>query len=370
LTQSLLFWYKFDVDNVCNSISQNMGNLTRNQWGQRRQGLTAWTVTMLCALGIEALAQTALLVTEYGTGYLRAFDFSGPSGAPLTVPPSYSPIAGSSAGADGMVTAPDGRLLINRGNGVIHRRSLDGTSFDVFTTVSVSQPLLDVSRTATHLFAAEFGSSTLHQIALGTGTATPFPGPLGLDSADGVRVGPDSRLYVVDSSDGQIFAYDFASTTWSPFLSAPLAVGIASQMEFSADGRVFLSRTIGGVASVYSYTLNVAGNYSLGLNPLSETLVGSLGAGTATGIRIGPDGRLYANNFSSGQVWRSNVGITSWETNPYVTGLTEPGSIFFAPVPEPLGGGFLGLMLAGWLVWRRRSENSLAGRAGRSAAQA
>ncbi len=331
----------------------------KNMTGRRRRklGRQAWIAAVLTGLGLQALAQTALLVTEYGTGNLRAFDFSGASGVALPVPPSWTPIAGSSAGADGMVTAPDGRLLINRADGTIHRRSLSGTTFDVFTTVTVSQPLLDVSRTATHLFAAEFGSSTLHQISLASGTDSPLAGPAGLGSADGVRIGPDGRLYVVDSSDGQIFTYDLSTSVWSPFLVAPLTSGIASQMEFSADGRVFLSRTIGSDARVYSYTLNIAGDYSLGLNPASETLVGSLGSGTATGIRIGPDGRLYANNFVSGEVWRSNVGVTSWETTPYITGLSYPGSIYFAPIPEPLGSGALGLVLAGWVVWRRRRAN-------------
>lgn len=181
-----------------------------------------------------------------------------------------------------------------------------------------------------------------------------------------MRVGPDGRLYVVDSSDGQIFAYDFSTSIWSPFLSAPLTAGIASQREFYGDN-VFVSRTIGTEARVYRYSLWTPGDYSLGLNPASETLIGSMGAGTATGIRIGPDDRLYANNFNSGEVWRSTVGITSWETSPYVTGLSEPASIYFALIPEPLSGGILGLMLVVWAFWRRRSVCAPASRASSSA---
>ncbi|MBK9139055.1 MAG: PEP-CTERM sorting domain-containing protein [Verrucomicrobia bacterium] len=331
------------------SLTDRLG---RRTWS----GLLASVVlVMIGGAASKSLAQTALLVTEYGTGNLRAFSFSGPTGVPLSVPGSWTPIAGSSEGADGMVTDPSGRLLINRADGVIHRRSLDGTTFDVFTTVTVSQPLLDVTRTATHLFAAEYGSSTLHQISLGTGSDSALAGPAGLGRADGVRIGPDGRLYVVDSSDGQIFAYDLASSTWSPFLASTPTSGIASQMEFGPDGRVFVSRTIGSEARVYSFTLNSPGVYSSGLNPSSETLIGGMGPGTATGIRIGPDGRLYANLFdSAGAVWRSNVGITALESGPYITGLSYPGSIYFAPVPEPVGGGLLALLLGGWSVWRRR----------------
>lgn len=102
-----------------------MKSQTRNRLGkwQRQCVLTGCGALFLCLMAITGRPQTALLVTEYGTGNLRAFDFSGASGVSLPVPPSYSPIAGSSVGADGMVTAPDGRLLINRADGVIHRRS-------------------------------------------------------------------------------------------------------------------------------------------------------------------------------------------------------------------------------------------------------
>jgi hypothetical protein len=291
-------------------------------------------------LGIvgSAVAQTLMFVSEYASGNLRGYDFSGPTGVSVSLPSSYTPVGGSSAGADGMATGPDGRLYVNRGNGTIWQRSTDGLFFANFATMPGAGPsfnLLDLTATPTHLYGARFGFITIYQTNLTTAVVTTISGPVaGATQFDGVRIGPDGRLYAVDSSDGDIFAYNLSTSTWSPFLVSPLA-GDASQIEFGNDGRVFISRTVSGQARIYSYTLNISGDYSSGLNPLSQTLIGTFGNGTATGIRIGPDNRLYANNFGLGEVWRSNIGITAMEASAYVTGLSEPGSIFFAPIPEP-----------------------------------
>ncbi|MCX7713995.1 MAG: PEP-CTERM sorting domain-containing protein [Chthoniobacterales bacterium] len=158
----------------------------------------------------------------------------------------------------------------------------------------------------------------------------------------------------MDSSDGDIFAYNFSTASWSTFLSSSLP-GDASQLEFHTDGRVFLSRTISNQPRIYSYTLNTPGDYSSGLNPSSQTLIGSYGStGTATGIRIGPDGRLYANAFNSGEIWRSNPTITAMESSPFLSGINSPGSLFFAPIPEPSSALLLSLLLATLLLPRRK----------------
>ncbi|GAB4243626.1 MAG: hypothetical protein OHK005_08080 [Candidatus Methylacidiphilales bacterium] len=300
--------------------------------------LAIWVLTVF-----PLSAQVYLHVTEYGTGNLRVFDLSGNS---FSEPSSYTPIRGVSSGADGMVTGPDGRLFINRDGGEISLRSLDGSSFTAFTTISGSPTLLDLTRTSTHLYAARYGTSTIYQVDLSVGTFTTLGSPLLLDTVDGLRLGPDGRLYALDSSDGQIFAYDFTLATWTTFLT-PTLTTTSSQFEFSGDD-VFVSRTVSGEARIYRYTLTVSGDYTTGLNPASETLIGSLGSGTATGIRLGPDNRLYANNFNTGEIWRSDVGVTSMESTAWVTGLNNPGSIYFSVIPEPstillltLGASFL-----------------------------
>ncbi len=306
----------------------------------------------------SAVAQTLMFVSEYSSGNLRAYDFSGPTGVSVSVPSSYTPVGGVSTGSDGMATGPDGRLYVNRGNGTIWRRSADGLFFANFATMPGAGPsfnLLDLASTSTHLYGARLGFTTIYQTNISTATVTTIAGPiLGAAQFDGVRIGPDGRLYAVDSSDGDIFAYNFSTSTWSTFLVSPLS-GDASQIEFASDGRVFISRTVSSQARIYSYALNIPGDYNSGLNPLSQTLIGSFGNGTATGIRIGPDNRLYANNFGLGEVWRSNVGITAMESSAYVTGLSEPGSIFFAPIPEPSS---LALLLAttGVLMFLRRTN--------------
>lgn len=283
----------------------------------------------------ELLGQTVMFVSEYGTGNIKAFDYT--NGSPVSLTSGYTPVAASSAGADGMVLGADGRLFVNRGDGTISRRSSDGNSFSLFVTIIGASNMLDLTRNAVELFAAQYGLNTIYRVSLSTASVSTIAGPGGAARFDGVRLGPDGRLYAVDSSDGDIFAYDLSLSSWTTFFSSSLA-GDASQIEFGSDGRIFVSRTIGGQARIYSYTLNTPGNYSSGINPSTQTLIGSFGSGTATGIRIGPDNRLYANNFNAGQVWRSDVGINSMETLPFVSGLSDPGSIYFAPIPEPSSG--------------------------------
>jgi hypothetical protein len=287
-------------------------------------------------LGLSSATAATLLVTEYGTGNLKAFNAA--SGAPIAVPASHTPIGGSGSGADGMALDAQGRLCVNRANGTVWRRSADGQTFALFATMPGTSSdfyLLDLAANATHLYGARFGSITIYRTALADGAVSTLAGPAAANRFDGVRIGPDGRLYAVDSENGRIYAYDLNAATWSAFLTNAIA-GDASQLEFGADGRVFVSRTVGGQARIYSYTLNTPGNYAAGLNPASQTLVGAYGSsGAATGIRIGPDGRLYANAFNAGEIWRSNVGITAMESAAFISGLNEPGSIFFPDANDP-----------------------------------
>jgi len=295
-------------------------------------GFCRFLLMVMAVTGLLPVAATTrLYVSEYATGNLRAFDPA--TGVSNALPPHYTPVGGNASGADGMVTDAQGRLYVNRGDGTVYRRSLDGISFTVFADLNVDY-LLDLTRNDTHLFAAQFGENVIHRITLADATTSTIPGPPGTDRFDGVRIGPDGRLYAVESADGGIYAYDLTNATWSTFL-APDNAGDASQLAFGSDGRVFLSRTIGGQARINAYELNTPGLYASGLNAGSAILIGSFGNTTATGIRIGPDNRLYANAFGAGQVWRSNAGITAMEGSPYLTGLNEPGSLYFETTEAP-----------------------------------
>ncbi len=296
------------------------------------QSVRRLALAVCAAVATHSATATTLLVSEYSSGNIRAFDPA--TGAETTLPAHYSPVGGNSSGADGMVLDPDGRLLVNRGDGTISRRSADGNSFSTFAATG-AEYLLDGARTSTHLYVAQYGENVIWRIALSNAAVSSIAGPPAANRFDGVRIGPDGRLYAVDSSNGNLFAHDLDTSVWSLFLDNPLA-GEASHIEFGADGRVFLSRTIGGQARIYSYTLNTSGDYSSGLNPSSQTLIGSYGSfGAATGIRIGPDGRLYANAFNAGEVWRSTIGITAMEGTAFVSGLQEPGSLFFEADDDP-----------------------------------
>lgn len=292
--------------------------------------------TLILCSAFASHGQLLLFVSEYGTGNVRAFDYS--NGNSVDLPSGYTPVGGNNSGADGMVTDAQGRLYVNRGDGTISQRSLDGNSFSTFATLPGANSefySLDLDRNITHLFGTQYASTTLYQTSLSDATVSTIAGPTGAVRFDGVRVGPDGRVYTVDSSNGNIFAYDLSLGTWSTFLDNGLA-GDASQIEFGSDGRVFLSRTIDEEAQIYSYTLNTPGDFNLGLNNASASLIGSFGSsGAATGIRIGPDGRLYANAFNAGEVWRSDIGINSMESSAFINGLSDPGSLFFAVVPEP-----------------------------------
>lgn len=291
-------------------------------------------LVLLFCLHPFIVSATPLLVSEYGSGNVRAFVLD--TGNEITLPAHYTPVGGNDSGADGMALDESGRLYVNHGDGTISRRSLDGTSFSIFADLEVLY-LLDLTRNETHLFAAQYAANTIFSVALSDASISTIAGPVGTDRFDGVRIGPDGRLYTVESADGGIYAYDLDTSTWSTFL-APDNAGDASQIEFGTDGRVFLSRTISGEARIYAYTFNTPGDYTSGLDASSQTLIGVYGSsGAATGIRIGPDGRLYANAFNAGEVWRSDIGITAMEATAFITGLNEPGSIFFEIESTPEG---------------------------------
>ncbi|MGF1657647.1 MAG: PEP-CTERM sorting domain-containing protein [Verrucomicrobiales bacterium] len=305
--------------------------------------------------------QTYLFVTEYNSGTLLAFDPVTGNSIPNLLPSSsFAPVGGSNQGVDGMIVDNQQRLWINRGDGTIWAAAQDFSSISQVADLPGSPSLLDATRNASHAFVSEFGQTTLYQVDLTTpSTVVAISGPIGASSFDGVRIGPDGRLYAVNNN-GAIYAYDLNSSTWSTFLDLNVSGRAASQMEFGSDSQVYVSGVQGGSPAIFRYTLNIAGDYSSGLNAGSEVLIGSYGSsGNATGIRIGPDGRLYANAFNDGEVWRSNVGITEMEGSAFITGLQGPGSLSFYTIPEPSNLGLIFLSSLICVAWiRRRRQNA------------
>ena len=279
--------------------------------------------------------QPVMLVSEYGSGNVLGFDPVSGAGVPL--PAAFQPVAGVSGGADGMVIDDAGHLHVNREDGRIFRSDAKGQSFSLFASLPGAGDgffLLDLASNDSHLFATRFATTELYRVALADASVTLIPGPAAASRFDGVRLGPDGRIYVVDASDGRIFAWNPADPGWSAFLADGGPIEAASQLEFGPDGRVFVSQTVNNHPRIVAYQLFAPEDWAGGLDPASMQLIGNYAAASAaTGIRIGPDGRLYANAFNAGEVWRSDPGITAMEPAAFVTGLDLPGSILF------LGGG-------------------------------
>lgn len=285
----------------------------------------------LLALNLLLGGQTVMLVSEFGTGNLLGFDPA--SAAPIVLPQSFQPVGGVAGGADGMAVDADGRIYVNRQNGTVYRTDTEGMEFTLFATMPDASEdffLLDLSLSDEHLFATQFASTNLYRIDRSNGLVDIIPGPPAASRFDGVRHGPDGRIYVVDSSDGRVFAWSPSTQDWSVFLDNVTGIDSASQLEFGDDGRVFISQTVNEQAQVTAYQLLEPGDWTSGLNPGSAQLIGQFSANSAaTGIRISPEGRLYANAFNAGEVWRSNPGITAMETEAFITDLDLPGSILF-----------------------------------------
>ncbi len=135
---------------------------------------------------------------------------------------------------------------------------------------------------------------------------------------------------MLDSIDGRIFAWDTSTHSWSTFLAEAGQLESASQIEFGDDGRVFVSQTLNNQPRIVAFQLYHSGDWAGGLDPDSAELIGNYSNQSgATGIRIGPDGRLYANAFNAGEVWRSNPGISAMESEAFLVNLDLPASILF-----------------------------------------
>ncbi len=151
---------------------------------------------LLLAFQIVLASQPLMLVSEYGTGNLRGFDPE--TGAEIMLPEDYQPIGGVPGGADGMVMDVLGRIHVTREDGTIFRSDVEGQSFALFATMPGAGQgffLLDLTRNESHLYTTRFGATELYQVALADAEVTVIPGPSTANRLDGVRRGPDERIY-------------------------------------------------------------------------------------------------------------------------------------------------------------------------------
>jgi len=303
------------------------------EWPMRRL-----VVLALCLPGL--VFGQVLLVSEYGTGDVRGFD--PVSAVELDLGAGFAPVGGVAVGVDGMVQDGEGRLYVNRADGTIYRSTPEGDAFELFATMPGANGsffLLDLTADDAYLYSSRFGRSEIYRTALADGQVTVIDGPAAASRFDGVRIGPDGRLYAVESADGRVFALDPDSQTWSLFLAETPSTGEASQLEFDGE-RILVSRTVAGIGRLHSYALFDPDAPALGADPASELVIGTVGTTSVTGIRIGPDGRAWINAFAAGEVWRSDVGINALEPAPFIVGLDEPGSLWFLDIDRVFADGF------------------------------
>ncbi|HMO36391.1 MAG TPA: PEP-CTERM sorting domain-containing protein [Gemmatales bacterium] len=258
---------------------------------------------------LPGLFAQILFVSSYNGGQILRYDISG-----------TTPVFNYSTSS----AARQGRTNLDFSGGFTQLSSTNGIFY------------LDLTRNSTHLFSGLFGQGIYRSNLDGSSPSllinTSF-------DTDGVRIGPDGFLYVVNSSNGQVLRYNPASPGSPTTFITSSVTGIASQMEFGPDGRVYVSRTIAGQPAIYRYT--PVDPLDLSLGTTGEQLFSNFGSSgsTATGIRFGPDGRLYANDFNNSSVWRSDASLSLNSMQSYISsganGLNAPGSLYIVAVPEP-----------------------------------
>jgi sugar lactone lactonase YvrE len=316
-------------------------------------GLRLLATCALAFVGAAAPASSPVIfVSSFDNGRVHQYDLA--TGSVLAVPASFNFGGGS---ADGMHVDALGRLHVATTDGGVSRIRRFNADFSGPTTISAVSGVtfLDQTTNGSFIYQATF-SGIYRANADGSGLA-PFITPS--YGTDGVRIGPDGLLYVVNTGSGTIDRFD--AVTGAPagaFLGSSSFSGQASQLDFGPDGRVYVSRTIGGVGHILRYSRFNPLDPTSPLDPSSEQVFGTIGGGLATGIRFGPDGRLYANNYGAGNVWRSGTDLSITGTMSVfipagLGGLGGPGSVQFYPVAVPEPAAVLLVAAGGWFAARR-----------------
>jgi sugar lactone lactonase YvrE len=233
----------------------------------------------LVGVGIAAGARAAdLLVSGLFLGQVLRFDGTGAFVSSFAT-------GGSLLYPSGLVFTPDGRLLVgDAGAGLIHA----------------------------------FNGST--GAALGV-LVPAFSG--GLDTAEGLAIGPDGALYVSNHlTAGQVLRFNATTGEFIDVFAAGSGLSEPTDLEFRS-GLLYVSS--GGSNQVLTFDA-VTGLFN-----------GSIGSGAVlsfpTGLAFGPDGHLYVANYFTNTVARFHgpSGSFMGEFVPGGSGVFAPSDIDFGP---------------------------------------
>ncbi len=194
------------------------------------------------------------------------------------------------------------------------------------------------------LVSSNGSSSVLRADSSGTLQAFVAPGAGGLDSPDGVRYGPDGKVYVCSERGKRVLRFDPASGAYlGDFVPAASGgLGQCEDLVFGADGAlyitdpvneqvlrydgttgafrdVFVTHASGGLDNPSGLTFGPAGDLFISSTNSSQILrydgatgafrgvfvaAGSGGLSRPVGLTFGADGALYVSSIDSDQVLR------------------------------------------------------------------
>ncbi|HTQ78775.1 MAG TPA: hypothetical protein VMM92_02180 [Thermoanaerobaculia bacterium] len=154
------------------------------------------------------------------------------------------------------------------------------------------------------------------------------PGSGGLNRTDGLRFGPDGRLYVCSEAGSAVLRYDGAT---GAFIDTFVPVGSggltnAEDLVFGAEGDLYVSSI--GSSAILRYD-GTTGAFKSAFVP-----AGSGGLNEPVGLAFGPDGNLYVSSLLTHQVLRYD-GTTGAFRDAFVPagsgGLAYPYDLDFGP---------------------------------------